>query len=304
MGIFWYVKILDGILFYNDYVISEKRQHEGEKMNRLFVLTVAGIFCVLSEVRAADDFSGGVADELSGLGIEAEGVQSFQGDKDGWRREGDKEAQAAEPRVQKTAKDEVLQPIIDSIGRPALENITDAEQVFCYEVASRSNTYSGYNMDGMALKGFCGVLSKEQREDVVSSFLKTPGNVDFEKTENCIINPRIMLRFVRGVDNTDVLLSSPCHSLSVFYGGSVKTFNLKPSADKVDSIVDPLLKKRQDFVSPALLNQLLPVGVAQTEEQKALINKRKQPVRGWEDGKPQEEKKTGGWNKVNLNIGN
>ena len=30
-------------------------------MNRLFVLTVAGMFCALSEVRAADDFSGGVA---------------------------------------------------------------------------------------------------------------------------------------------------------------------------------------------------------------------------------------------------
>ncbi|MBP3346033.1 MAG: hypothetical protein J6L86_03250 [Alphaproteobacteria bacterium] len=273
-------------------------------MNRLFVLTVAGMFCALSEVRAADDFSGGVADELSGLGIEAEGVQSFQGDKDGWRRDGEKAGQTAETGVQKAAKDEVLQPIVDSIGRPALENITDAEQVFCYEVASRSNTYSGYNMDGMALKGFCGVLSKEQQKDVVDSFLKTAGNVDFEKTENCIINPRIMLRFVRGVDNTDVLLSSPCHSFSVFYGGTVKTFNLKPSADKVDSIVNPMLKKRQDFVSPALLNQLLPVGVAQTEEQKALINKRKQPVRGWEDGKPQEEKKTGGWNKVNLNIGN
>ncbi len=275
-------------------------------MNRLFVLMIAGMLCFLSEAKAADGFAGGVADELAGLGVEPEGVQSFQGDKDAWRRNGEKNNTETPPAapVQTVGKDEILDQISNKTGQPALMNIVDAEQVFCYEVAARSKTYSGYNLDGMALKGFCGVLSKEQQKDVVDSFFKTAANVEFNKTEECIIQPKIMLRFVRGVDNTDVLLSSPCHSFSVFYAGMVNTFNLKPSADKLDSIINPMLKKSQDFVSPALLSQLLPVGVAQTEEQKALINKRKEPIRGWEKEKPQEgEKKASGWNKVNLNLG-
>ena len=275
-------------------------------MNRLFMLTIVGMLCFFPEAKAADDFSGGVADELAGLGVEPEGVQSLQGDKDAWRRGGEKNNTEATPAasVQSAGKDEILEQIANRTGQPALINITDAEQVFSYEVATRSNTYSGYNLDGMALKGFCGVLSKNQQKDIVDSFFKTAANVEFNKTEECIIQPKIMLRFVRGVDNTDVLLSSPCHSFSVFYAGMVNTFNLKPSADKLDSIVNPMLKKSQDFVSPALLSQLLPVGVAQTEEQKALINKRKEPIRGWEKGKTQkEEKKSSGWNKVNLNFG-
>lgn len=274
---------------------------EGLKMSRLFVLMIAGMLCFVQQAQAADAFSGGLADELSGL--EPEGVQSFQGDKDAWRRDGEKNS--AEPAVlQNTVQGEVLPQIVEGISQPALTNIIDAEQVFCYEVATRSSTYSGYNLDGMALKGFCGILSKEQQKDIIDSFFKTPANVEFAKTENCIIQPKIMLRFVRGVDNTDVLLSSPCHSFSVFYGGVIKTFNLKPSADKVDSIVNPMLKKHQEFISPALLSQLLPVGVIQNEEQKALVNKRKEPIRGWEEGKTQEEdKKTSGWNKVNLNFG-
>ena len=57
-------------------------------MNRLFMLTIVGMLCFFPEAKAADDFSGGVADELAGLGVEPEGVHSFLGYKDAWRRGG------------------------------------------------------------------------------------------------------------------------------------------------------------------------------------------------------------------------
>lgn len=133
----------------------------------------------------------------------------------------------------------------------------------------------------------------------------SPQNVILDKNENCIIKPKIMLRFVRGVDNTDVLLSSPCYSYSVFYGGKVRPFNAKPAAEIIDALINPLLKKKVKFVSPALLNQLLPVGVAQTEEQKELVSKKNKPIRGWETEEaseaqaPAKTRAASGWNKLN-----
>ena len=68
----------------------------------------------------------------------------------------------------------------------------------------------------------------------------------------------LMLRFVRGVDYTDVLLSSRCHSFSVFYGGKVKSYNFSPAAEIIDVMVDSFRPKTVPFVSPAMLRQLLP----------------------------------------------
>lgn len=224
--------------------------------------------------------------------IPSEGVQSFQQDKDSWRRGSEKEKQ-------------VLQPIVDSIGQAAWGNIKDAELVFCYEVSSRPNNYDGYTLNGFTVTGFCGVLPPAQRDNFIDTFMKSPENVLLNQSENCVIRPRIMLRFVRGVDAVDILLSSPCYSYSVFYGGKVKTFNAKPAAEQLDRLIIPLSQRKQNFVSPALLKQLLPIGVAQTQEQKDLVNKKNKPIRGWEDGKTpaeQPEKKGGAWGNLNLKI--
>ena len=40
-------------------------------MNRLFMLTIVGMLCFFPEAKAADDFSGGVADELAGQNLTA-----------------------------------------------------------------------------------------------------------------------------------------------------------------------------------------------------------------------------------------
>ena len=254
---------------------------EGTKMKSALLLAI-GLALAAFDVRAANEVP-----ELK------EGVQSFQQSKDAWRRS----EQENQPVF--------LPGIADSIGAAAAINIEQAEQVFCYEVDARAVDYDGYTIDGMALTGICGVLNPELKKLVLQELFMSPQNVILDKNENCIIKPKIMLRFVRGVDNTDVLLSSPCYSYSVFYGGKVRPFNAKPAAEIIDALINPLLKKKVKFVSPALLNQLLPVGVAQTEEQKELVSKKNKPIRGWETEEaseaqaPAKTRAASGWNKLN-----
>ncbi len=124
--------------------------------------------------------------------------------------------------------------------------------------------------------------------------------------EKCIIKPKLMIRWVRGVDVTDMLISAPCYSYSIFYGGKVRTFNFKPGAEIIDVMVDSFKDLTVPFVSPALLNQLLPVGVPQTTEQKEIVKEQSGPVRKWEQQKPKVSQQPAqgakkGWN--NLNFG-
>lgn len=67
----------------------------------------------------------------------------------------------------------------------------------------------------MAVTGFCGIIENDLKNMIIRQFFATPENISQEVAQ-CVIKPRLMLRFVRGVDYTDVLLSSPCHSFSVF----------------------------------------------------------------------------------------
>ncbi len=195
----------------------------------------------------------------------------------------------------------VLEEISSAIGDSALNNIVNSEQVFCYQIASKPENYTGYTLDGMAIVGFCGIINPNLQTLIKSELLMNPDNILFDVTENCMIRPQIMLRFVRGIDSTDILLSSPCHALAIFYGGKISAFNAKPAAQIIDAVIDPLIKNKVEFASPALFNQLLPIGVAQTEEQKALQNKRNEPVKNWQKAQKAEEARKSGWNKLKSN---
>ncbi len=196
----------------------------------------------------------------------------------------------------------ISQSMIDSIGSSGIANITDAEAVFCYQVASKPAGYKGYTINNVAVSGFCGIIEDNLKNMIVRQFFATPENISSDVAQ-CVIKPRLMLRFVRGVDYTDVLLSSPCHSFSVFYGGKVRSYNFSPAAEIIDVMVESFRPKTIPFVSPAMLRQLLPIGVAQTPAQKEMVAKQSGPVRNWETqsapAKPAVQKK-GGWNNLNL----
>mgnify|MGYP007072489494 FL=1 len=254
-------------------------------------LLLLGLFFSLctSPVRADDDI------------FANEGVTSFQQNENAWRRHDETTTQTQREPQRK----EVLPEILSAIGPVAWDNINNAEKIFCYEVASRPDDYDGYSIDSMAITGFCGVIKDEIKNIILSDLFMNSKNVLFNVREECVIRPRIVLRFIKGVDATDILLSSPCYSFTVYYPGSVKVFNAKPAAKIIDTLINTLNKNRVDFISPALLNQLLPVGVPQTPEQRELVSKRPKPIRSWAADKPKEEapkpaKK--GWNNLDLGF--
>lgn len=218
----------------------------------------------------------------------SEGVQSFQQGSDSWRRQEDE-------------KVVINQSLIDAIGNSGISNITDSEAVFCYQVASKPAGYKGYTIDNMAVTGFCGIVEQDLKDMIVKQFFASPDNIS-DEVERCVIKPRLMLRFVRGVDFTDVLLSAPCHSFSVFYGGKVKSYNFKPAAEIIDVMVDAFRPKTIDFVSPAMLRQLLPIGVAQTQAQKEMVSQQTGPVRSWDSQttQPATAPKKSGWNNLKM----
>ncbi len=235
----------------------------------------------------------------------ASGVTSFQQDRNAWRR-------------QDSSEIKVLQSMSDSLGKAAMDNVTKAEQAFCYEVANKPADYSGYTLDGMAVTGFCGVINEELRRILATQFFATAANIS-NATEQCVIRPKLIIRFVRGVDYTDVLVSAPCHSIAVFYGGKVKTYNFKPGAELLDVMVSSFAEQRRDFVSPSLLNQLLPIGIPQTAEQQKTVRAQatqQQPVRNWEKapvraetrgaaspaGASPVQTKQRGWNNLKVNV--
>lgn len=230
-----------------------------------------------------------------------EGVTSFQQDENAWRRQ-DNEANVAKNSVKK----QVLTEIKNAIGPVAWDNIENAEKIFCYEVDVRPENYSGYTLDSMAVTGFCGVIKSEIKEQVLSQLFMNNKNVLFNVREECVIRPRIVLRFVKGIDATDVLLSSPCYSFTVYYPGSVHVFNAKPAAPIIDALISGFDKNNVDFVSPALLNQLLPVGVPQTQEQKDLVNQKPKAIRNWEVNEktdvPASQTENQGWNNLDLGF--
>lgn len=204
---------------------------------------------------------------------------------------------AANAMAQNTTAPEILPSISSTIGRTAADNIQNAERLFCYHVAKKPANYSGYTINGMAITGFCGVIDDNLKNMLTQQLFATDTNIDFINSEQCVIQPKILLRYVRGVDNTDVLLSAPCYSESVFYGGKVSTFNMKPAPQLIDTIVNAFNGSKVNFVSPALLNQLLPIGVPQDEQQKAVIEQANKPVNKWDTGAQNNNAPAaGGWN--------
>lgn len=234
----------------------------------------------------------------AGFAQSVEGVQSFSQPEGSWKREN----QATEEEVKPQ------QRFYDEAGKFAIDNIVKAEQVFCYEVFPQNNEYEGYTLDGFPIRGFCGVMGEPVRDMVTKYFLGTEGNVLFDQAEQCVIQPKIIIRFVRGVDYTDMLISSPCHSFAIFYGGGVHVYNFKPGAAIIDAMLKALGPKHSEFVSPSLLNQVLPIGVIQNDQRRKIVNKRSEPIRKWEQKAKAEEakraaeekKNNSGWNKLKM----
>ncbi|MBR1372950.1 hypothetical protein IJ556_00680 [bacterium] len=203
-------------------------------------------------------------------------------------------------------------PFIQSqIKAEAAYNIMNPEQVFCYHVTRQPQNYTGYTLNKFAIAGYCGELDNSQMVTTYEALFTKGINILTQKAD-CRIEPRIMLRFVRGVDYTDVLLSSPCPSFTVFYAGRYNSFNIKQGV--INDIISQLETKNESFHSPALLKQTVANGIAKTTAEEELLEKKQQeqqPIMNWQHPQQQEQtesepdkKPITGWGKLNLRLKN
>ena len=183
-------------------------------------------------------------------------------------------------------------------------NIIKAEKVFCYTVDYAPAGYSGYTIDELAVKGSCGELSAEGRDLLHEALLNN--NAAFSNNKDrCNISPKIMFRFVYGLDNTDVLLSYPCYSLTFFQGRNVITVNAAPAAQIIEQLVNAYADLNEKFYSPALLGQMVANGQVMNQSQKEILRRHsptEAPVKKWQKNEQnvQEQKQPvkSGWNKL------
>lgn len=204
---------------------------------------------------------------------------------------------------------DIIPFIANAIPKVASQNISNPEQVFCYVVAKKDENYQGYTLNNYAITDYCGELDTSL---ITTSYeaLFTQGPNIITAPSDCRIQPRIMLRFVRGVDITDVLLSSPCPSFTVFYAGRYKAFNVKQGI--INDLISQFEKNKTTFNSPSLINQFTGNGVPQNNTEAELLEKKKReiaPIISWQkktSPKKEEESssvnkpKKSGWGNVKL----
>ncbi len=202
-------------------------------------------------------------------------------------------------------KKSIIPLISSSLPEAATYNIKNAEQVFCYQVTKRPAQYTGYTLSSFAIKGYCGELNASDTLTAYEALFTQSPNI-ITTQANCHIEPRVMLRFVRGVDYTDVLLSLPCPSFTVFYAGKYKAYNIKQGI--ITDLVEKFEKNTSEFNSPSLLKQTIANATASNIKEADILEKKQKetaPTMKWkqqdttDEPKPQSEPKTG-WGKIKL----
>lgn len=186
-------------------------------------------------------------------------------------------------------------------------NILKAEKIFCYTVEYAPADFDGYMINDLKIKGSCGEVSATGKE-LLRNALFNNGSAFSSSMDNCNINPKIMIRYVYGVDYTDVLISTPCHSLTFFHNRDINTINAAPGAEIINKIVAAYNSLNEDFISPALMGQMVANGQVMTQKQKDILRRQslsEAPKRKWgnetNSQKTQptaESKPKTGWNKL------
>ena len=203
----------------------------------------------------------------------------------------------------KSYKENIIPFIKSSISEISAKIISDPEQVFCYEVEKRAKDDKRYTLDGFAVSGFCGELDKGAISTTYSALFTQSPNI-ITTPAQCKIEPRLIVRFVRGVDYADVLLSSPCPSFTIFYGGKYKAFNIKLGV--INDIIKQLSEKTEAFHSPALIKKTVANAEASSaEESETLEKKQRENETGRpteEETKPEETAPKSGWGNINLKF--
>ncbi len=216
-----------------------------------------------------------------------------------------------QPAKRSSSKPSIIPYIEKTIKSHAAYNITNFEQVFCYRIQKPTKDYVGYTINNYPITDYCGELDTNTIATSYEALFTQGPNIITTPPSCGNITPKIMLRFVRGVEYTDVVLSSPCALFMVYHAGKRYAFNIKQGV--INDLISQFDKKSEPFNSPTLLKQTVANAVVSTVEEASKLDSKKRENElkmSWQKEEKKEEtaqKKpqnnttsATGWGKIKL----
>ncbi len=138
----------------------------------------------------------------------------------------------------------IAQEIRERVGADGSYILGEPEETLCYGVARKSPMKRTLTISGYAHTGNCGTLNEMGLSEVQKRLFDVK-NYDspLRKSGACIIAPRLVLRFRKGFDFVDVVISGDsCPSISFLYAGDTKEFSAKPMGDWLNTFIEAVSK--------------------------------------------------------------
>ena len=172
--------------------------------------------------------------------------------------------------------------IRERIRADAAYIVGEPEETLCYGIARKSPKKRSATIDGYAHTGNCGSLNETGMAEIQSKLFSTESyDMNIMKIASCVINPKLALRFRKGFDFVDVILSGGnCPAVLFLYGGETKEFSAKPIKEWLDTFIE------------AVSNDLEPVKPEELGKAAARLFKKREPEE--EKAAPLPEQKPAG----------
>jgi hypothetical protein len=185
--------------------------------------------------------------------------------------------------------------IVDRINGDAIDLMLNPSEVLCYNITTKAPSDDGFVIQGYKALGKCGKLEGDALYSFQEKFLATVESIDKKNQKGCSVRPDVLLRFKKGLDSADVLVSSipSCHFISVKYAGETDVFNVMP----ISSWVKKFISVANSNKSEIKIEKPKKVDYTGKDNQNV-----KEEKTGLEDWKKEKEKSTGGWIKKNYGF--
>lgn len=158
----------------------------------------------------------------------------------------------------------VAKEIQERIRPDASYIVGEPDEVLCFGIARKSPKKRSATINGYAHLGNCGSLNDTGLQEVQKQLLNAASyQLNITKISSCIVTPRLALRFRKGYDFVDLILSGgSCPGVTFMYGGDSREFYAKPIQDWLNN-----------FIS-AVSNDLEPLDKDKSKEQESLFKAR------------------------------
>ena len=146
--------------------------------------------------------------------------------------------------------------IRERIRADAAYIVGEPEETLCYGIARKSPKKRSATIDGYAHTGNCGALNETGMSEIQTKLFSSESyDMNIMKIASCVINPKLALRFRKGFDFVDVILSGGnCPAVLFLYGGETKEFSAKPIKEWLDTFIEAVSKDLEP-VNPAELEK-------------------------------------------------